>query len=269
MGAHRFGNLGCGDRLLRLQSRIFTVSWAQQGWSFPFRSFLLSADRRDLGRLPGRGYPSRGAKRVHYRCWVAPMGLNDRRILYLIRHADTGLADTFVGHWDVPLSELGIRQAEELARQFQDAKVDALYSSDLRRATRTAEALARPLRLEIRFFEDLRERNMGNWQGLRWEEVAERFPDEAQKYLHNWAMTLPGGESLRDMRKRVLRAWRSIWAEDWERGVIVAHGGTNRILLAHFLEIPDKNLFRIAQDNATMNCVEFTGGTPMIRKMNA
>ncbi len=161
-----------------------------------------------------------------------------KRVLYLLRHAHIGREETFVGHTDVPLSSQGVQQSERWA-------------------------------LEPRLMADLRERNMGNWEGLSWEEVEKNYPEDSRDYLENWEGAIPGGESLSRIKQRVLAGWKEIWSHPWDRAMVIAHGGTNRILLAEFLEIPDNNLFRIEQDHLGMNWIEFSEGTPTVKMLNS
>jgi broad specificity phosphatase PhoE len=155
------------------------------------------------------------------------------------------------------------------AQRMKDFELAALYCSDLLRATETAETLLDGLILQPQPMADLRERNMGDWEGLSWEDVTRRYPEDSRRYLKNWAGAIPGGESLSQMKRRVLAAWKEIWSHSWDRAMIIAHGGTNRILLAEFLGIPDHNFFRIAQDHLRMNWIEFTEGTPTVKMINS
>ena len=61
-----------------------------------------------------------------------------RRVLCLVRHAHVGRKETFVGHSDIPLSSQGVQKSERWAESIQDLQLDALYCSDLLRATQTA-----------------------------------------------------------------------------------------------------------------------------------
>ena len=198
-----------------------------------------------------------------------PVDVQVKRVLYLLRHADTGLTETFVGHWDVPATEQGRRDTVQLAQNLKRLKVDALYCSDLLRARQTAESMAGLLTLEPELMPGLRERDVGQWQGLRWDQITKEYPQEAKEYLRNWSSAIQGGESLSDMQRRVLAAWERIWSRNWKRAIVIAHAGTNRILLAEFLGIPDENLFRIAQDFLGINCVEFVENTPTVQTINA
>ena len=192
-----------------------------------------------------------------------------KRVVYLLRHAHIGREESFVGHSDIPLSSRGVKESQEWAQQMKDLEVDALYCSDLLRATQTARPLRDRLTLEPQLNAGLRERNMGDWEGLSWEEVTQRYPQDSDDYLSNWAGAIPGGESLSQMKLRVLETWKEIWSHSWSRAMIIAHGGTNRILLAHFLGIPDDYFFRIAQDHLRMNWIEFREGTPTVKMINA
>src|ERR687885_79383 len=94
------------------------------------------------------------------------------RIL-LVRHGQSqGNAERrFGGHSPTPLSELGFRQAEAMARALAAEGVTAIYSSALLRALQTAEPLARATRLEVRATAAFRERNVGLMEGLTFEEA--------------------------------------------------------------------------------------------------
>ena len=101
--------------------------------------------------------------------------------LILARHGETdwNRDGIWQGHGDPPLNDLGRRQATELAGRLADVSIDALYSSDLKRAYETAEIVARAKGLGITADPDLREMDVGSWSGLTSEEIATRFPGMA------------------------------------------------------------------------------------------
>jgi broad specificity phosphatase PhoE len=79
----------------------------------------------------------------------------------------------------------------------------------------------------------------------------------------------PNGESFPEMRDRVLRAFDAIERKHVGQTVaLVTHGGVNRILLANNLQIPDNCIFRLAQDYAAINLIEFMQGSPVVRLLN-
>jgi broad specificity phosphatase PhoE len=100
----------------------------------------------------------------------------------LIRHGvtDWNAARRFQGHTDLPLSEPGRAQAGALADRLSTVAIDAVYSSDLRRAAETAQAVAAPHGLAVRLDARLREFAFGAWEGLTWEQIVAGRPDLAQ-----------------------------------------------------------------------------------------
>jgi broad specificity phosphatase PhoE len=140
--------------------------------------------------------------------------------LLLVRHGETewNRQLRWQGHADPPLNDTGRRQARELAQALAGERVDAVYSSDLRRAAETAEAIATPRGLPVLLDADLREIDVGGREGLTREEVEARFPDG------RW-----DGEPHEAHSERVLAALSRIAAEHPDgRVVVVGHGGTLR-----------------------------------------
>ena len=150
-------------------------------------------------------------------------------LLTLIRHGETVWnADRRVqGQLESVLSERGIRQAEALAARISGEKFDALYASDLSRAYDTAEKIAAATGAGIRIDERLRERHYGVFQGLTWDEIKRRFPEEYARYKSAFpGMTIPGGESVEAFAKRVIDVLDEIAARHaGGHVVVVSHGG--------------------------------------------
>jgi broad specificity phosphatase PhoE len=159
--------------------------------------------------------------------------------LYLARHgqSDWNAETRWQGHADRPLTELGRRQAGQLADRLADVPLAAVYSSDLERARATAEAVAGPRGLAVVPLADLREIDVGSWSGLTRPEAEERFP---AAYLR-WAEGGQGwddGETYEQMTDRVVRAVVGIGARHTGESVlVVAHGGPIRALHATALGI--------------------------------
>lgn len=149
--------------------------------------------------------------------------------LLLVRHGETDWNRELriQGSSDTDLNERGRAQARELASELADVDLDAVYSSDLRRARETAEIATAGRGLEVRLDGDLRERSFGSWEGLTRSEVAERFPD----------LEHHDGESDDQVRDRVLAAvHRIVDAHPGEEVlVVVSHGGALNALWHHAL----------------------------------
>jgi probable phosphoglycerate mutase len=143
--------------------------------------------------------------------------------LILARHGETdwNRDGIWQGHGDPPLNDVGRRQAADLARRLEDVELDALYSSDLRRAYETAEIIGRAKGVEITADPDLREMDVGSWSGLTPEEIATRFPDMAS---HD-------GEPRNAFDTRAVGALTRIaGAHRGGQVLVVTHGGVVRAL---------------------------------------
>ena len=122
------------------------------------------------------------------------------RTVLLIRHGAVAgdAAHRFIGHTDLPMSADGETQIRELSRRLKDRMPpDAIYCSDLIRSRRTAELLADGRAIPLRVQPELREINLGAWEGLSRREVAEQQPAEYERrgrYIENFRP--PGGESF-------------------------------------------------------------------------
>lgn len=149
--------------------------------------------------------------------------------LIVIRHGETAWnrATRIQGHTDIPLSALGLAQAERLARALADEGLAAIYASDLSRARQTAEALARVHGLQVRSDAALRERAFGRFEGLSWREIEQTYPEEAERWRRREPdFPVGGGESLEVFSARCLQAARrAAAAHPGESIALVAHGG--------------------------------------------
>ena len=153
-----------------------------------------------------------------------------------IRHGETAWnVDTRLqGHLDIPLNEVGLRQAQQLAQALlQRETIDAIYASDLSRAHTTAQAIAQALGLTVKMHPGLRERHFGAFQGRTYAEIETELPEHAwhwRKRTPDW--TPPeGGESLITLRERIVATVDELAAQHpGQQVVMVAHGGVLDIL---------------------------------------
>ena len=161
--------------------------------------------------------------------------------LLLVRHGDTeaNSAERYWGSSDVKLSASGLRQAERLRRRLAAEKIDAIYSSNLSRATVTAETIASERRLEVITCAELREINFGKFEGLTFTEVSQLYPEVAKLWAErNPSLEFPGGESLDKFSKRVGKFQKRLEKHSpGETILIVAHSGTLRVLMCQLLGI--------------------------------
>jgi probable phosphoglycerate mutase len=151
-----------------------------------------------------------------------------------IRHGQTAWnADGRIqGHTDIPLDALGQQQAERLAQALADDELQAVIASDLLRARQTAAPLAAHKGLPLQTDAGLRERGFGEFEGLSFAQIEQRWPEQAAA----WRRRDPdfgarGGEVLRDFRARVVAAVeRLALAHRGQCIVLVTHGGVLDLL---------------------------------------
>jgi broad specificity phosphatase PhoE len=150
--------------------------------------------------------------------------------LYLIRHGQSAgnAQGRFGGHSPMELSELGHEQAKLTAETLAKEKIDAIYSSDLRRAVQTAMPLSEKLHLPVIQTPAFRERNVGVLEGLTFEESKEKFPKDYYALVNrNIHHVISNGESYRHLLRRANTELRSILhLHQGEKVVIFSHTGT-------------------------------------------
>jgi alpha-ribazole phosphatase/probable phosphoglycerate mutase len=211
--------------------------------------------------------------------------------VYLIRHGKTigGDERRYKGRLDVPLSDEGVRQMEKAAgfvrrhagrtsappgsqsgRGPGIAVVEVVYCSKLLRAIKSAETLSRPLGLVPVSIESLGERDFGRWEGMTFDEIRAAYPGEFEAWAKDPLKFSPvGGESTQAVLERVMPVFTELVQSHKERTfAVVAHGGVNRVILCGVLGIPLENVFRIEQDFAAVNVIEFYEDYPVVRLLN-
>jgi broad specificity phosphatase PhoE len=192
--------------------------------------------------------------------------------VYLVRHGSVVGAETrrFIGHLDVPLSPLGERQVAALAGRLRDARIEAVYSSDLARARESARILGAPHRLTAQERPALREFAMGRWEGLTGEEIRALDADAYAIWMADVAgYQFPGGENLAQLAARAWPAFEAIVAAHAGGAVaVVAHGGTNRMILCRALGVAPDRILALGQDYAALSILEWSGARWRLRLLN-
>jgi broad specificity phosphatase PhoE len=162
--------------------------------------------------------------------------------ILFVRHGQTQANAT--GHWqgwsDPPLTTIGRAQADAIARRLaaERGQITALYTSPLRGALETAQAIGATLELCPTPVDQLKEIHFGQCEGVTLQEMEARFPDLYARWQDRTDMGFqwPRGERRVDFFNRAAQACQCILARHpEERIVIVAHGGTIRACLAHLL----------------------------------
>ena len=161
--------------------------------------------------------------------------------LVLWRHGRTAhnLSGRFQGQLDTPLDELGVRQADEAAQVLARLGPDRIVASDLTRAADTAAALAAVTGLPVEHDPALRETDVGAWQGLTREQIADRWPEDMAAWLRGEDVVHGGGESRGQAGRRTYEAiLRHVAAVGDGVLVVTSHGGALRGAMLHLLGLP-------------------------------
>ena len=193
--------------------------------------------------------------------------------IYLIRHGQVVGHEkrSYNGHADVGLTEHGVSQYYQLRDRLADRGITACYSSDLSRCAIGARIICEPLGITAKLKPELRELNIGLWEGMTWDEIIARYPAEWQARLAdivNYRGT--GGESLQEMADRAIPAFKGIIsAHPGENVLVVGHGGMNRTLLLDTIGAPLAKLFNIEQQYGCLNIIDcYSDGKRVVNLLN-
>lgn len=148
----------------------------------------------------------------------------------MIRHGESeaNRERVFAGHMDAALQDRGLEQAKRTAEYIvRTYRVDAVYASDLRRAYDTGKCVAELLGLPVIADRDLREIDAGEWEGVKFDELVERFPEDYGVWLHDIGHArCTGGESVAHLGERVRGALMRMAAENEGKTVVIATHAT-------------------------------------------
>jgi broad specificity phosphatase PhoE len=182
--------------------------------------------------------------------------------LVIVRHGESewNRIGRYQGHYDAPLSEMGVRQAEALAERLRTEKFHTIYASPLQRARLTGEAVHRfhpdtpfviaPAIIEL---------DHGEWSGLMVDEVIEKFGDGLREWrMHPTRSQMPGGESFSNILKRVLDFKEQLLKAHPDQTVLIStHDVVVKILVADALGMHMDGINQIWVTNASISVIEY------------
>lgn len=154
---------------------------------------------------------------------------------------------------NVDLSEEGVFQSELVGKRLESRSIEAVYSSDLIRAVKTAQTANGFWRVKHIIKPELREISYGQMEGMADEDIAVRFADfkKAQERLEE-DLPYPGGECAEDVLRRAMPVFQEIAESGYKNAAVVTHGGVIRVMTAAFLHMEPKN-YRLL-GNSLENC---------------
>ncbi|HWY85938.1 MAG TPA: alpha-ribazole phosphatase [Gemmataceae bacterium] len=192
--------------------------------------------------------------------------------LLLVSHAQTEWTDQgiFQGHTDIPLNERGRRQAHILQNHLAQEEFQAIVASDLRRATETAAILALPHGMSVATDPRLREMHFGEWEGLTYADIQQRFPTALAAWRESpLQMGPPQGEQLGDVERRLQGFVRDLGCRSQESTILlVAHRGSLRTLLCILLGLPVERHWEFRLEVASLSEVRIVAGKATLMRIN-
>lgn len=193
--------------------------------------------------------------------------------IYLVRHGETewnreGRSQGCSN--DIPLSDIGLKQAEAIGERLKHEAIDMFFSSSLARAYETASIIAKYHNKEVSIHKEFMEISFGVFEGLRFDEIKEKYNIEYEgwrdtPHIHS----VPGAESLDSIKERSLTKLMEILNHNKDKNIlVVSHGITIKILIASILGIDFANLHTIRQDNTALNIFEYNNGKFYVQVLN-
>jgi len=178
-------------------------------------------------------------------------------VFHLLRHGEHAVQGRICAGRapGIGLSARGRSEAEAAAERLAHAGIAAIYASPLDRAQETAAIIGRRLELPVETNLELNELDFGEWTGQTFDEVRKhpRWPEWAQ---HRSISCIPGGETMRDVQRRVVEALIEMREQHPDDGVVVvSHGDVIRAALVFALGMPLDFYHRIEVATASLSTV--------------
>jgi len=184
--------------------------------------------------------------------------------LFLLRHGRTqwNKEGIFRGRADIPLDEIGKKEAELLGKRLKDVPIKAIFSSPLKRAQETASIIASFTKSPVFVREELIDISFGSWEGLSVEEVKFRFPDLYEKWLNApHELSFPQGESLKVVEERAFSLIEDLKSNHQKDTIaLVTHRVVLKVLISKLLGLHLKDFWRIEQGTSALNEFEWKNG---------
>ncbi|WP_410208340.1 histidine phosphatase family protein [Fusobacterium sp.] len=188
--------------------------------------------------------------------------------LIIVRHGQTqmNVDSLFFGKLDPELTELGKKQAEGARQKLKKFKYDNIYSSDLKRASQTAQ-IVNYMNKEIVYDKRLQEIDFGIFEGLTYSEIEEKYPEECKKSQLDWEnYDFETGESPKEMQERAVSFIKSLDLE--KDNLIVTHWGVIGCILSWYLSSRLQSYWKYSIDNGGIAVIEFCDDFPVLTGLN-
>ncbi|MGA2670783.1 MAG: histidine phosphatase family protein [Dehalococcoidia bacterium] len=191
--------------------------------------------------------------------------------LILARHGETvwNVEKLYRGRTDVNLDEVGIKQAELLGKYLSNWKLEAIYSSPLRRALDTANIVARYQKIGVHIAEGFIDFDYGEWQSLPEEEAKRLYPTLHNEWHNNpHKVKMPGGESLEDVRRRATEVVNDVISKYQGSILLVSHRVVNKVLICSLLGLDNSHFWNINLDVGGITIFNYVDGRFVLTRHN-
>jgi broad specificity phosphatase PhoE len=191
--------------------------------------------------------------------------------LILARHGETvwNVEKIYRGRADVNLDEVGIKQADLLGKYLSSWKLEAIYSSPVKRATDTANIIARYQKIGVKIAEGLVDFDYGEWQSLPEQEVKKLYPALLNEWHNNpHKVRMPAGESLEDVRRRAIKVVNDVLSKYQGSVVLISHRVVNKVLICSLLGLDNSHFWNISQDVGGITIFNYIDGRFVLTRHN-
>lgn len=192
--------------------------------------------------------------------------------LILVRHALTvdNQKSRLSGHIDSSISEEGKEQIDKITNYLKDFDIDKIYTTTSSRTKDTVKKLSELKSIEIIERESLKEISFGDFEGLTFDEIKDKYPKEFQDMIEKgYEYKYPNGESLIDSYNRVCIELDNIISNNDDRTILIcSHGGTIRNIITYLISNSYKYHWNFKIDNGSVTILEVQDGFTVITAMN-
>ncbi|MFW5865058.1 MAG: histidine phosphatase family protein [Candidatus Izemoplasmataceae bacterium] len=190
----------------------------------------------------------------------------------IVRHGQTDYNKryTLQGTLDVPLNEEGENQAKKLSLFLKDYHFDKIYASPLSRALQTAKVINSHHNHDLEVVDDLREIELGQWEGLTWKKVMESDKETYDKWELDDETLVFDGEIIPRFHNRCVKAFLDIVSKhhDDDHILIVSHGGVIRAIVTYILNIDREHRRNFSVENTSITEISYYKGRFVIKTLN-
>ena len=180
--------------------------------------------------------------------------------IIIVRHGETNWNKhgKLQGIRDIPVSKIGLHQAKLLANRLDSIKIDAIYTSKLKRSMKTAQEIQRfHKHAKIAKLKELNEMSWGIWEGMRMEDVRRKYHDLYEKRKEDrFSYKIPKGESPLILKRRLHKIVDRLEKQHKNQNIlIVGHGGINRVLMGILLKWSNEKVLLVKLHNASITII--------------